>query len=203
MRELGAALGEHARVDLSNPEIEVHVEIRDERAVLYSTREPGAGGLPLGVEGRAVCLLSGGFDSAVAAWMMLRRGVPLDYLFCNLGGSEHERSALLVANLIARAWSYGTQPVIHVLDFRDVAAEIQRRAERAFWQVVLKRQMARAAEQIAVDAGASAIVSGESANSSNRPRTFSRITRSNAHTSSRRSIHSIANVSTPIIWIII
>src|SRR5690606_21249373 len=86
MRRLGAALNPGATVDLTNPDVEVKVEVRDETAYFYSGRVQGVGGLPLAVEGRAVCLLSGGFDSAVAAWMMLKRGVQLDYVFCNLAG---------------------------------------------------------------------------------------------------------------------
>ncbi|MCL7970633.1 MAG: THUMP domain-containing protein, partial [marine benthic group bacterium] len=161
MRELGAALGEHARVDLSNPEIEVHVEIRDERAVLYSTREPGAGGLPLGVEGRAVCLLSGGFDSAVAAWMMLRRGVALDYIFCNLGGDAYQRMVLEVAAVLADRWSYGTRPTLLSLEFGPVVEELRRAFRPSFQQIALKREMYRAAAHVGLRLGADAIVTGE------------------------------------------
>ena len=60
------------------------------RAHIFEGAVPGPGGLPLGSEGRALALASGGFDSAVAAWQMLRRGVSLDYVFCNLGGRTHE-----------------------------------------------------------------------------------------------------------------
>ncbi len=161
MQELGAALGEHARVDLSNPEIEVHVEIRDERAVLYSTRQQGAGGLPLGVEGRAVCLLSGGFDSAVAAWMMLRRGVALDYVFCNLGGDAYQRMVLEVGALLADRWSYGTRPTLISLDFGPVVDELHKTFRPAFQQIALKREMYRAAAHVAQRLGADAIVTGE------------------------------------------
>src|SRR5690606_18131223 len=90
-QQLGAALNPGAKVNLDNPEIEVEVEIRDRVALFFSHRTPGLGGLPLGVEGKAVCLLSGGFDSAVAAWLMLKRGVEQDYVFCNLAGESYER----------------------------------------------------------------------------------------------------------------
>jgi tRNA uracil 4-sulfurtransferase len=161
MRELGAALGTAARVDLSHPEVEVFVEVRDERALLYSSRLAGAGGLPLGVEGRAVCLLSGGFDSAVAAWMMLRRGVALDYVFCNLGGEAYQRMVLEVAEVLAARWSFGTRPTLLALDFHSVVSELRRAFRPAFQQIALKREMYRAASSIGRRLGADAIVTGE------------------------------------------
>ncbi|NOX44752.1 MAG: tRNA 4-thiouridine(8) synthase ThiI, partial [Caldiserica bacterium] len=81
-RELGAALYPYAAgVDLEEPEITVYVEVHDGKAYFFTERVEGYGGLPVGVEGRALCLISGGFDSSVAAWYMLKRGVELDYLF--------------------------------------------------------------------------------------------------------------------------
>jgi len=161
MRQLGAALGEDARVDLSHPDVEVFVEVRDERAVFYGSKQQGAGGLPLGVEGRAVCLLSGGFDSAVAAWMMLRRGVALDYVFCNLGGDAYQRMVLEVAAVLSDQWSYGTRPTLFSLDFDPVVTELRRVFRPAFQQIALKREMYRAAEHIAFRLGADAIITGE------------------------------------------
>lgn len=161
MQQLGAALGEDARVDLSHPDVEVFVEVRDERAVFYASKERGAGGLPLGVEGKAVCLLSGGFDSAVAAWMMLRRGVALDYVFCNLGGGAYQRMVLEVAAVLADRWSYGTRPTLLSLDFDPVVTELRRAFRPAFQQIALKREMYRAAERVAFRLGADAIVTGE------------------------------------------
>lgn len=161
MRELGAALLPGAAVDLSNPDVEVHVEVRDERALFFSRRVRGAGGLPLGAEARAVCLLSGGFDSAVAAWMMLRRGVALDYVFCNLGGEAYQRMVLEVANVLATEWSYGTRPTLFSLDFEPVVVELQRAFRPSFQQVALKRLMYRAAAEFASQLGADAIITGE------------------------------------------
>src|SRR5690606_39742323 len=78
MVELGAALNPGAKVDLDDPDVTVHVEVRENEAWLFAEQLDGAGGLPLGVEGNAIALLSGGFDSPVAAWLMLKRGVALD-----------------------------------------------------------------------------------------------------------------------------
>ncbi len=160
--ELGAALlGVSAGVSLDAPEAEVHVEVRDERAYLFSTREPGAGGLPLGVEGRAVTLLSGGYDSAVAAWLMLKRGVSQDYVFCNLGGDAYERAVVQVGKLLADDWSYGTRPRLHVVDFAEPLRELRSRTKERYWQVVLKRLMYRAASIVGAELSAEAIITGE------------------------------------------
>jgi thiamine biosynthesis protein ThiI len=160
-RQLGAALNPGARVDLSNPEVEVEVEVRDQWAYFFSGRTPALGGLPLGVEGRAVCLISGGFDSAVAAWLMLKRGVELDYVFCNLAGEAYESSVVQVSRVLSERWSYGTRPALHVVDFGAPLDELRAHSQPRFWQLVLKRLMYRAARQIAAETGALAIVTGE------------------------------------------
>ncbi len=160
-RELGAALNPGAVVDLDDPEVEVRVEVRDETARLFSERRSGAGGLPLGVQGRAIALLSGGYDSAVAAWMALRRGIELDYVFCNLGGGAYRRMVTEVALVLARRWSYGTRPTLHVLDFGEVVEAMRRDVRPSYLQVVLKRLMYRAACSVASRCGADAVVTGE------------------------------------------
>jgi tRNA uracil 4-sulfurtransferase len=148
-------------VDLRAPEVEVHVEVRDDRAYLYGERVPGVGGLPLGVEGRAVTLLSGGYDSAVAAWLMLKRGVTQDYVFCNLGGDAYERAVVQVAKLVADDWSFGTRPRLHVVDFAEPLRALREGSRERYWQVVLKRLMYRAASLVGRELGAEAIITGE------------------------------------------
>ena len=162
MRRLGAALNPGAKVDLTRPEVEVELEVRDQDAYFFSGRIAGLGGLPLGVEGRAVCLLSGGFDSAAAAWLLLKRGVELDYVFCNLAGEAYERSVVQVAKILSDRWSYGTRPRLHVIDFGPPVDELRRTAQPKYWQLVLKRLMYRAAARVAREVGALGIITGES-----------------------------------------
>jgi len=153
-RELGTALlPDSAGVDLDHPEFVARVELHERQAYFCTETWAGPAGLPLDVEGHALSLLSGGFDSAVASWQLLRRGVRIDYLFCNLGGRTHEQGALRIAKVLADRWSYGGSPQLHAVDFDAVAAEIRERTRTRFWQVLLKRQMLRAAEQVGRPAG--------------------------------------------------
>lgn len=161
-KELGTALLPLAtRVDLSNPETTVHVEVDPDRAYYFVASAAGAGGLPLGTGGRAVSLLSGGFDSPVASWRMLRRGVALDYVFCNLGGRQHELETLQIAKRLADRWQAGTRPRFHSIDFDPLSREIQAKVAMRYWQIALKRLMLRAAEAVGASWEAGAIVTGE------------------------------------------
>ena len=161
-RALGAVLlPVSAGVDLTHPEVSAHVELSEGSASFFSERIRGPGGLPLGVEGRAVALMSGGFDSPVAAWQVARRGVALDYVFCNLGGQSHLQGVVRVAKVLADHWSYGHAPRLHAIDFEPVAAAIRATTETRYWQVILKRLMLRAAEVVARERRALAIVTGD------------------------------------------
>jgi thiamine biosynthesis protein ThiI len=148
-------------VDLNAPDVEVYVEVRNERAYLFTEKIPGAGGLPLGVEGRAVTLLSGGFDSAVASWLMLKRGIAQDYVFCNLGGDAYERAVVQVAKVLADEWSFGARPRLHVVDFDGPLEALREHVRERYWQVVLKRLMYRTASVVGAEIGAQAIITGE------------------------------------------
>ena len=161
-RTLGAVLDQVAdRVDLKHPEATVYIELDAERAYYFVSKVRGEGGLPLGTEGRAVSLLSGGFDSPVASWRLLRRGIALDYAFCNLGGRQHELETLAIAKRLSDRWQAGTRPRFHTFDFDPVSREIQTRVAKRYWQIVLKRMMLRAAEAVAESWGAGAVVTGE------------------------------------------
>ncbi|MFK7872602.1 MAG: tRNA uracil 4-sulfurtransferase ThiI [Oligoflexales bacterium] len=162
-QQLGAALNADldATVDLKNPEVKVHVEIRDDKALFYSHVYPGADGFPIGTGGRVVCLLSGGFDSAVAAYMVQNRGIEVDYVFCNLAGKSYQRSVLRIARHLAKEWSYGSQPRFHTVDFQKISDHIKSEVRPRYSQVILKRLLYRAAERIAEKVGAEAIVTGE------------------------------------------
>ena len=159
---LGARLLPYAKeVNLSQPEITVNIEIHGNEAYFFTEMIPGPGGLPLGTQERAVALISGGFDSAVAAWQVLKRGVALDYLFLNLAGRAHLASMLPVLKILADHWSHGDLPKLYVVDFLPVIQNMQAKTEMRYWQVLLKRQMVRAAGSVAEGLGSYALVTGE------------------------------------------
>ncbi len=161
-RALGAQLLEYSNgVDLSNPECTAFVEVMPGNAYFHSRSIEGEGGLPLGCEGRAVSLVSGGFDSPVATWRLMKRGVALDYVFCNLGGRTHQLETLRVMKVIADEWAHGMRPKFHAVEFEDVTAEIQEKTAMRLWQVILKRMMYRVADAIAAEVGGLAVVTGE------------------------------------------
>lgn len=161
-RALGAALVEAGgKVDLSDPEIRVGVEIRPGVAYFFDREIAGPGGLPTGVEGKALSLMSGGFDSAVASWMLLKRGVSLDFLFFDLGGPPHQRAARRVTHELTRLWAHGYSPKLHIVDFRPLVAEMKDKVDGGTWQLLLKRLMVRAGDLVAKDVGLSAMITGE------------------------------------------
>ncbi len=159
--EVGAALDGPGKVDLSNPEVTVRAELRGRRAYFYSRHFTGALGFPVGIQGRGVCLISGGLDSPVAAWRMLRRGMALDYVFCNLGGQVYERQAIQVVKALTDRWETGLRPRLNVIDFGPVIDDLKAKAKPTLWQIVLKRLMYRAAGQIAGWTKADALITGE------------------------------------------
>ena len=129
--------------------------------MLFCDRQPGAGGLPAGIQGRALALISGGFDSAVAAWRMMRRGAELHYLYCNLGGVAHERMVLQVVKVLHELWGFGLRPRLHVVDFVPLVQELRAKTDRRLWQLVLKVLFYRAAAIVARKERADAVVTGE------------------------------------------
>ena len=151
-RGLGGILYPHsAGVDLTEPEVKVEVAMTKEGVFFSSQRLAGPGGLPLGVEGKALCLISGGFDSAVAAYLMMKRGVACDFLFCNLAGGSYERSVLGVTKGLVSNWSYGYKPKIHILDFAPVIKNIKSTVRGGYAQLILKRAMYKAANAVAAN----------------------------------------------------
>lgn len=158
---VGTALNRFGRVDLEHPEVTVRLEIADGVVSFHTLRAPGAGGLPAGTQGRVLTLVSGGYDSAVAAWMLMKRGAAVDFLLCNLGGKAYERMVLRVVKRLTDDWGAGTRPRFYVADFGTVLDDLRARVTANLWQVVLKRLMVRAGCRLARVIGAEALATGE------------------------------------------
>jgi thiamine biosynthesis protein ThiI len=107
-------------------------------------------------------MLSGGFDSAVAAWRAMKRGVAVDFVLLNLGGRAHERTVLSIIRVLLEAWGAGQRSRLHVIEFDAAVQAIKMHVRPQYWQVVLKRLMYRAAQAVAREIGAEALITGES-----------------------------------------
>lgn len=158
---LGAALlGDSAGVNLDHPEVTVQVLAGTGRAFLSLDQLGGPSGLPLGTGGRALALLSGGFDSPVAAWHVLRRGVELDLVHFDLGAGS-STAALVVARTLMERWAPGFGVRVHVVDFQDLVDGLREQVPAKVRQILLKRAMYRAAGALARRLGLDALVTGE------------------------------------------
>lgn len=149
-----------AGVDLSNPDVEVSVVVLDQEAYLVVDHQKGAGGLPLGTQDRVLCLVSGGFDSVVAAWMLMSRGCPVDFVHFSLNCAQSDH-ALAVARELWSRWGHGTQPSVHLVEFQPVKDALYEHVDARMRQVTLKVMMAQAASEIAQQEGISALVTGD------------------------------------------
>lgn len=162
-REIGALLKPYsAGVDLENPDVTVNLEIRGSKAYLYLDSTKGPGGIPIGVEGSALVLFSGGYDSPVAAWLTAKRGVRVDFLHFLMGSTQSSYYAFNVAKLLASNWLYGYRPRFILVDLRDVILEITKKVKWRLRQVVLRAVMYIIASKIADEMKYDALVTGES-----------------------------------------
>lgn len=151
------------RVDLGAPDFELHVEIRGDRCYLYHEIVAGPGGLPEGVEGTLVALVSGGIDSPVAAYLMMRRGCRIVPLYVGLDpflDADAEARARAALGVL-RAYDPGLELVARTDDYLARAKARMRRSEERLTCLVCKRRMYRLAAALAGEVGALGIVTGE------------------------------------------
>jgi thiamine biosynthesis protein ThiI len=166
--ELGNLVREefpHLEVDLKHPDLELHVEIREGDCYLFTEVIQGAGGLPLGVEGSLVALVSGGIDSPVAAWMMMKRGCRIIPVFVALESflddDARERAEKVVE--VLRMYQPGIRLRVIPDSFLACARKgLVRQGLEKFTCLICKRRMYRIAEAVAREEGAKGVVTGES-----------------------------------------
>ncbi len=151
----------HLRVDVHHPELTVYLEVRDFSAYVHANPEPGAGGLPVGINGRAVSLLSGGIDSPVASWMIAKRGVALDmvHFFSYPYTSPEAKDKVLELARLLTPWT--GRLTVHVVPFTAIQEELRRSCPEEMFTIVMRRFMVRIACAVARRIGAKALVTGE------------------------------------------
>lgn len=148
-------------VDVHNPDLVVHVEVREQSAFVHADPIPGAGGLPVGCNGRAVTLLSGGIDSPVSTYMIAKRGVGLIpvHFFSFPYTSQMAKDKVLELTKILTQWC--GRMTVEIVPFTEIQEEIGRSCPEAFFTLIMRRFMMRIAEKIALDNGCKALVTGE------------------------------------------
>ncbi len=149
------------QVDVHHPELTVHVEIRDYAAFVHADPEPGAGGLPVGINGRAVSLLSGGIDSPVSSWMIAKRGVALEmvHFFSYPYTSPEAKEKVLELARLLTPWC--GRLTVHVVPFTAIQEELRRSCPPELFTLIMRRFMMRISERVAQRCGAKALVTGE------------------------------------------
>ncbi|MCF6192794.1 MAG: tRNA 4-thiouridine(8) synthase ThiI [Kangiellaceae bacterium] len=163
-QQAGGALfhnSESAGVKLKNPEVKVQLEIRGDVLLTVVKRYPGLGGFPMGQQESCISLISGGFDSSVASYMMMKRGIRTHYCFFNLGGIAHEVGVKQVSHYLWEKYSSSHRILFITIPFEKVVSEILSKIDHTQMGVVLKRMMLRVASKVADEFNAPALVTGE------------------------------------------
>ena len=163
-QEIGGRLAEahpDCLVDVHNPDYTVYVEVRDLAAYVHGPAQPGAGGLPTGVGGRAMCLLSGGIDSPVAAYMMAKRGVEIEcvHFFSYPYTSQLAKDKVIeLARLVTR---YSGRMTLNIVSFTKIQEAIRDNCPEEYFTLIMRRFMMEISQRIGKDHGCGALITGE------------------------------------------
>ena len=149
------------KVDVHDPELVVHVEVRDRAAYVHSQPVPGAGGMPIGSNGSAVTLLSGGIDSPAASYMIAKRGVRLLPVHFFSFPYTSEAAKEKVVELAQKLTAYCGRMRLCIVPFTHIPEEIRDKCPESYFTILMRRFMMRIADRIAADNGCGAIVTGE------------------------------------------
>jgi thiamine biosynthesis protein ThiI len=152
----------HLKVDVNNPEVTVHVEIREGFAYVHTGREKGTGGMPVGTNGKALLLLSGGIDSPVAGYMIGKRGVKLEAIHFFSYPYTSERAKDKVKKLASIIGGYMGGLKVHIVPFTDIQLEIRDKCPEEHLTLVMRRFMMQISQRIAEKRGCQALITGES-----------------------------------------
>ena len=163
-QEIGGRIAQahpNLAVDVHTPEYTVYVEVRDLAAYVHGPAEPGAGGLPTGVGGRAMCLLSGGIDSPVAAYMIAKRGVEIEavHFFSNPYTSQLAKDKVVeLARLVTK---YCGRMTVNIVSFTEIQEAIRDNCPEEYFTLIMRRFMMEISQRIAKHHGCGALITGE------------------------------------------
>ncbi|MGN0307497.1 MAG: tRNA uracil 4-sulfurtransferase ThiI [Lachnospiraceae bacterium] len=163
-REIGGILLDtfpQLRVDVHNPQINLYVEIR-EKIYIYSQIIPGPGGMPVGTNGKAMLLLSGGIDSPVAGYMISKRGVKIDAVYFHAPPYTSERAKQKVVDLARQISRYSGPIYLHIVNFTDIQLAIYEKCPHEELTIIMRRYMMKIAEKIAKETECLGLITGES-----------------------------------------
>jgi len=164
-RSVGGYLLAHSKakkVDLKNPELTISMELVEAQLNVITKKYKGLSGFPIGTQGDILSLMSGGFDSTVASYLTMKRGIKTHFIFFNLGGNAHEIGVKQVALYLWSKFGSSHKVKFITVDFEDVLTEIFRSTPPTYMGVTLKRLMLMAAEKVADDMEIDALLTGES-----------------------------------------
>lgn len=151
-----------AGVKLRNPDVTINFEVENDSLLMIKQRIKCLGGMPLPTQEDVLSLISGGFDSGVSSYLMIRRGARLHYCFFKLGGKEHEIGVKQVSYYLWKKFSSSHKVKFVSVDFEPIVTEILEKVENGQMGVVLKRMMMRAASKVADSLNINALLTGES-----------------------------------------
>lgn len=153
---------EDITVDVHNPDVNVRVEIRSGYSYIMCDERMGAGGLPVGVGGKVMLLLSGGIDSPVAAYLTMKRGVSVEAIHFQSPPFTSERATQKVIDLAQQLTKYSKRITLHLVPFTEVQKMINKEIPSSYSMTVMRRMMMRIAERVAEERNALALTTGES-----------------------------------------
>ncbi len=163
--EVGGAILDvlpNLKVKMENPDITVKIEIRETNAYVHAGAFKGAGGMPVGSNGKGMVLLSGGIDSPVAAYMMAKRGLNLDAVHFESFPYTSERAKEKVLQLARIVSSYSGGIYVHIISLTHIQEEIRRVCDEEYFTLILRRFMMRLAQKTAIKNKCHALITGES-----------------------------------------
>ena len=152
----------HLTVDVHTPELTVYLEVREDAAYVHGPAEAAAGGLPIGMGGHAVSLLSGGIDSPVSSYMIAKRGVQLELLHFASPPYTSEQAREKVLQLAQELTVWCGRLTVHVVPFTEIQEEIRRKCPEDHFTLIMRRFMMRLGDRLAHELACKAIVTGES-----------------------------------------